>query len=99
MRALPEPILSADLKAEQIPVIRDWTDVIEFAGTFRPAVEFPAGSSIRGLSDIGDESDIAEIRAALFVEYRRYNHFGYRPPADVLDEARAAVERIRRQLP
>ena len=99
MRALPSPIPSTELKLEHIPEIRDWTDVIEFAATFRPASEFPDGCSVRGLSDLRADSSVAEIRAALFVEYRRYNHFGHRPPADVLEEARAAVQRIRERLP
>ena len=99
MRALPSPISSAELKLGHIPEIRDWTDVIEFAATFRLASEFPDGCSILGLSDLREDSSVAEIRAALFIEYRRYNHFGHRPPAEVLEEARAAVQRIRERLP
>jgi len=98
MRALPTPIPSAELKLAHIPEIRDWTDLIEFAATFRPTAEFPDGCGIHGLSDLREDSSVAEIRAALFVEYRRYNHFGHRPPAEVLEQARAAVQRIRERL-
>jgi hypothetical protein len=98
MRSLPEPILSADLKPSDLPEVHHWSDIIDFAATFSPQLECRDESRIRGLTDLREHSTVAEIRAAIFFEYRRYNHFGYPPSEHVLENAKQAVSTIRRKL-
>ncbi len=99
MKEMPEPILSKDLTASDVPSkVTSWSDVIPFAATFRLTEEFPNGSHIQGLNDISRNSTVAQIRAALFVEYRRYNHFAYEPENDVLETARQSLNWIRERL-
>jgi hypothetical protein len=99
MNHLPNPITSKDMSISDVPVdIEDWSDIVEFAATFRPQDEIPDGSKIRGLSDITESSEISDIRAALFVEWRRYNHFGYAPENNVFTEAKRAIELLRNKL-
>ncbi|WP_157772444.1 hypothetical protein [Lacunisphaera limnophila] len=84
------------MSAADIPVrFKDWSAIIQFAATFYPQVEIPAGSKIRGIADITPGSSILDIRAALFFEYRRYNHFGFLPPEDVQKQCLEGIELLR----
>lgn len=92
------PILSKDLCLADIPVrLKTWNDIIEFAATFRPQ-DGLADHKVRGLVDITEASSIDAIRAALYCEYRRYNHFGYDPEDHVINDAKRAVELLRSKL-
>lgn len=96
---MPNPIPSQKLQLSDVPnCFRDWSDVIEFAATFRPQDEIPDGNGIRGLTDIIESSGILDIRTALFTEWRRYNHFGYGPEDQVLSDAKRAIELLRTKL-
>jgi hypothetical protein len=41
---------------------------------------------------------LTDLRAALFFEYRRYNHFGYDPDPQAMVHLHALVEEIRRRI-
>ena len=56
-----------------------WEKIINFASTFDIQSEYKNGINISGLNDINDKSTVKEIRAALYAEWRRYNHQGYGP--------------------
>ncbi len=87
------------MRISDIPIdIGDWSAIVEFAATYRPQDEIPDGSKIRGLSDITESSEISDIRAALFAEWRRYNHFGYEPADHVFTKAKRAIELLRNKL-
>lgn len=99
MNQLPNPIPSQAIQLSDVPErFKSWSDVVEFAATFRPQDEMPEGSRVRGLADITESSKISDIRAALFAEWRRYNHFGYGPEDQVFNKAKRAIELLRRKI-
>jgi len=76
---------------------KSWGDIIKFAAIFSPQV-LRGEWTVRGLSDITETASIEEIRAALYCEWRRYNHFAHDPEDKVINEARQAIELIRTKL-
>ena len=96
MESLPKSILSSELKESDIPRrFKNWSSVIEFAATFDPRQE-PV--SVKGLDSVQSTSTIAERRAALFFEYRRYNHLGHPPSNDIENSCIAIIESIRTEI-
>jgi hypothetical protein len=99
MKALPAPILSEALRASDIPAsFKDWSDIIEFAATFRPQLESNNYLASQGIIDIVPTSTVVEIRAALFLEYRRYNHFGYRPEQKIFEDTVKVIDLLRTKV-
>jgi hypothetical protein len=97
MKAFPAPILSEALHASDIPAsFKDWSDIIEFAATFHPQLEDAITS--QGIDDIVPTSTVVEIRAALFLEYRRYNHFGYPPEQKIFEDAIKVIDLLRTKV-
>ncbi len=87
------------MKSTDIPdTFKDWSSVIEFAATFSYAAEIPDGYPNRGLVDVSERSSIRDIRAALLLEYRRYNHFGHYPEETVFQDALHAIEILRHKV-
>ncbi len=76
-----------------------WNKILEFAKTFDayktygslPVVADIANKKISTLSSCS----IEELRAALFFEYRRYNHFGYDPNTEEMKHIHTIIEAIR----
>ena len=92
MKTLPTAIPSDKLKATDIPSkFSSWSDIVEFVTTFDPRSEIHDGAAIKGIADVTEASTVREIRAALFFEYRRYNHFGYEPEPTVFKAALDAI--------
>jgi hypothetical protein len=93
-------IISTDqLQALDLPKpSAGWSDLIRFASTFDIIAELTDDAAVSGVADVREGAGIPELRCALYVEWRRYNHFGYEPDASVLTRARQIVEQIRGQL-
>jgi hypothetical protein len=86
------------ISISDIPVRpKSWGDVIEFASTFKPQAA-PGECKVRGLDDISETSSVGELRAALYCEWRRYNHFGHEPEDKVITKAKQVIELIRAKL-
>ncbi len=89
-------IASAQLTPDVVPIrVTDWGDVVRFAATFDPQSECPSGSSIAGVADIDLNSTIAEMRLALYLEWRRYNHLGYDPDPATVHQTQAILDQLR----
>jgi hypothetical protein len=96
MKSLPPPILSSELRASDIPAeFKSWSAVIEFAATFSPHAELKENEKPKGIAEMSVGATVKEIRAALFHEYRRYNHFGYEPPEEVKQQCIQAITVLR----
>lgn len=96
MKSLPAPIASSEIKRSDIPEkFGNWSELIEFAATFDFRKE---EMKAKGIDSLTPESSISEMRSALFHEYRRYNHFGYRPTEEVFQKCIQVVERIRNEI-
>lgn len=79
-----------------------WAKIVPFASTFnayeqlggfKPAA-FAGNEKAQDLSGCS----LTDLRAALFFEYRRYNHFGYDPDPQAMVHIHALVEEIRRRI-
>jgi len=92
-------IATDNLNASDLPKQNaKWEKIINFASTFDIQSEYKNGINISGLNDINDKSTVKEIRAALYAEWRRYNHQGYGPDKNTEKKAWEAIELIRSQM-
>ena len=98
---------------EQIPhhALRDehiprpgaqWGRIVPFASTFN-AYEHLKGFKPAAIAANQKAQDLAgctltDLRAALFFEYRIYNHYCYDPDTDAMIHLHALVEEIRRRI-
>jgi len=99
MKSFPAPISSDDLRATDIPLVfGSWSDIIEFAATFSPQAEFKEKMKPKGIAEIPVDSTVKEIRAALFHEYRRYNHYGFPPSEEVKQQCLQAIAVLRTKV-
>ncbi|MEL6898622.1 MAG: hypothetical protein AAFP90_21200 [Planctomycetota bacterium] len=94
-------IASDELTADVIPArATNWHKVVRFAATFDPRSEhLPDHSSISGVADIRTDSTVAEMRLAIYSEWRRYNHFGYEPDAEVVQRTQSVLDQLRNACP
>lgn len=76
----------------------DWSKIARFAATFDPRAEMPNGSNLTGIGDVTRESTLVELRFALYIEWRRYNHFAREPEMEVLRRVQSVIEWIRDRL-
>lgn len=76
----PPIIPSHDLAASQVPGAgASWNDIVRFAATFDREEYDHRRLAFQDLDALSAETPLVELRAQLFMEYRRWNHFG-RPP-------------------
>jgi len=98
-----EQIRHHELREEHVPRPgTQWGKIIPFASTFN-AYEQLGGSKAVAIAGNQKSQDLAactltDLRAALFYEYRRYNHFGYDPDEMAMTHLHALVEEIRRRI-
>ena len=86
---------SYSLHPDCVPVdANDWRKIVEFAGTFDLTSELPGGSAISGVADIHPDATIAEMRLAIYAEWRRYNHRGSDPD----DNTKSNIQFVLNQL-
>lgn len=96
MKSLPTPILSSELRASDIPTaFKSWSAIIEFAATFSPQAELKENEKLVGVAEVTESATVKEIRASLFHEYRRYNHFGHEPSEEVKQQCIRAITVLR----
>lgn len=78
-----------------------WEKIKSFASTF-DAYKLDGVDSLPDLAskNAGDVKGctLSELRASLFFEYRRYNHFGYDPDRHAMKHIHALVEEIRKPI-
>ena len=92
-------IHSKDLKVSHLPrKAATWQRIIQFASTFDPRAESPDGSKITGVLDISETSSIIDMRIALYIEWRRYNHFSSEPDSSTMLKVHNIIEKIRSEL-
>ncbi len=96
---MTEVIQTENLSAEDLPrKYARWSKIVEFASTFDIQSEFENGVNVSGLTDITVSSTVQEIRAALYCEWRRYNHRCSGPEQEVEKQAWEAIESLRNKL-
>jgi len=98
-----QQIAHKDLREEQIPSPgSSWRTIVPFARTFNAYAQL---GSREAAAEAGNEKaknlaacSFTDLRAALFFEHRRYNHFGYGPSAEAMVHLHALLEEIRRRV-
>jgi hypothetical protein len=92
-------ILTENLNLEKLPKkMATWDIIIIFASTFNIENELPNGTKIKSIYDVSHNSSIQDLRCALYIEWRRYNHSHSDPENKVLKQAWDVVEWIREKL-
>ena len=96
-----EPIPHHALREEHLPHSdAPWATIVRFASTFNAyrqlADEKAAGDAANRKARDLATCTLTDLRAALFFEYRRYNHFGHAPDAVAMVHMHALVEEIGR---
>lgn len=94
-------IRSDQLKVEDIPRSRaDWLEFSIFALRFDPKVlgRIGYGKQVTDLNNATSDSSINELRAHLYVEQRRWNHFGRDPDYRTTMKLREILDLIREKL-
>jgi len=91
------------LRVEHLPRSdATWSEVVLFATTcdaYEQLGGFKAVANIANRQAPNLENcTLRELRAALFFEFRRYNHFGYDPDGDAMTYIHALIEEIRRKI-
>ncbi len=98
-----EHIPHHDLLEEHIPRHgASWSKIVTFASTFNAYEQLqgfkPAAFAANQKALNFSACTLTDLRAALFFEYRRYNHFGYEPDAPAMVHLHALVEEIRQRM-
>ncbi|MCG8673427.1 MAG: hypothetical protein MI867_28820, partial [Pseudomonadales bacterium] len=92
--------LSGDLILNHIPKAgSSWKKIGAFALTFNPAEErdFELGST--SLDNVSDSLSVPQLRHHLYIEQRRWNHFGRDPDVETLKTLFFILELLRRKVP
>ena len=94
-------ISSDQLKIEDIPRSRaDWSEFSAFALRFDPMVlgRIGYGKQVADLTNATRDSSIDQLRAHLFIEQRRWHHFGRDPDYRTTMRLREILDLIREKL-
>src|SRR5882757_3398559 len=75
-----------------------WSAIGLFALTFDPNELDPYGLKDHSLEKLSVESSLVELRAHLFFEQRRWNHFGREPDATAMSAIRRILSLVRTKL-
>jgi hypothetical protein len=97
----PPPIIHTnDLTLRHVPLPNAaWKALAAFALTFDP-IELTGqhGDKAADLSNADEGSSLVELRAHLYVEQRRWNHFGREPDSVTMSKLRSIVVLVRSRL-
>ena len=97
--SFPEIIPTEELSLQQIPCENsDWNKVAKFALTFDPRETPHYGKLANDLKNVNESSTLAELRCHLFVEQRRWNHFGREPDPESLKKIRKILAMMRNRF-
>jgi hypothetical protein len=96
---LSEFIATRDLTLDRIPeAFCSWEAIVDFSRTFDPLAERIGSAAGNGIGSVAEYSTVAELRSALYGEYRRYNHRAEHPDSQVIKKAWRVLEWMRRDV-
>ena|ERR1700761_496553 len=79
----PAIIPTESLKLSDVPnESAPWSAINRFALTFDPSEDDPYKLNFRDLPTLSADSGLVRLRAHLFLEQRRWNHYVSKPSAD-----------------
>jgi hypothetical protein len=97
--SFPSVIPTASLKLDDVPLPESkWAKIAAFALTFDPREMGEYAQQAAELDNVSLNSSVMELRAHLYVEQRRWNHFGEEPSATELKKLREILSLIRQKL-
>ena len=92
-------IKTSDLRVENLPDLgASWRVVSRFALTFDPVEIGDYGEKSGDLDNICDESSVVELRSHLYVEQRRWNHFGDDPDDETMDGIKTIMKMLHEKV-
>ncbi len=96
---MANPIPNEALRRSDVPPRdADWSRVVRFAQTFNEYMQMGAVSPCAEVANHRrDCKTLSDLRACLFLEYRRHNHFGYPPASEKMQDIYDLLDRIREQ--
>jgi len=99
MPTFPAYIPTQSLKLSDVPnESASWPTIGRFALTFDPAEDDPYQLKVQDLAALSASSSLIRLRAHLFLEQRRWNHFGREPDAASMSSIRRVFALIRAKL-
>jgi hypothetical protein len=72
--------------------------IFDFALTFDPKELKDQGANLGKLDDVNQDSTLSELRAHLYFEQRRWNHYGRLPDSKAETQFRRILRLIREKL-
>ncbi|EDM26742.1 shikimate kinase [Lentisphaera araneosa HTCC2155] len=92
-------IKTSDLKLENLPDLSaSWRIVSRFALTFDPTEIGDYGEKSGDLDNVSEESNIVELRSHLYVEQRRWNHFGDDPDEETMNAIKTIMKMLHEKV-
>ena len=99
MTAFPAHIATSDLKLSDVPeTSAGWHIIGRFALTFNPKESDPYSIKEQSFDAMTPDTDLVHLRSRLFLEQRRWNHFGRDPDAAAIEGVRKIISLIRSKL-
>jgi hypothetical protein len=99
MPIFPIRITTNDLQLPDVPEeSADWHVIGRFALTFDPKEADPYSIKEQSFEAMTPDTDLVHLRSRLFLEQRRWNHFGREPDATAMEGVRKLVSLIRTKL-
>ena len=96
---MADPISNEALRTADVPPRgSDWSRVVRFAQTFNGYVQMGGFAQCADVANHRRDCEtLSDLRACLFFEYRRHNHFGYPPDSEKMRYIYELLDRIREQ--
>jgi hypothetical protein len=99
MPSFPTRIATSDLKLSDVPEeSADWHVIGRFALTFDPKEVDPYSIKEQSFDAMTPNTDLVHLRSRLFLEQRRWNHFGREPDAPAIEGVRKILSLIKVKL-
>jgi hypothetical protein len=99
MPTFPIRIATGDLKLFDVPEeSADWPVIGRFALTFDPKKADPYSVNDQSFEAMTPDTDLVHLRSRLFLEQRRWNHYGREPDAAAMDGVRKIISLIKAKL-
>lgn len=97
--AFPKTISTEKLELKDLPTREArWKNMAAFALTFDPGEIGEYGQEGADLNNASSKSTLSELRAHLYIEQRRWNHFGQEPDESTMKKLRNIIGIIRQKL-
>jgi hypothetical protein len=95
----PDEIPSELLTLADVPdESADWSAIGRFALTLPPSENNPYNVDEEDWGRLTNASSLVDMRSRLYLEQRRWNHYGRRPSADIVRQAQRVIALIRARL-